>query len=93
MTGVQTCALPILLKRMETAGLLLRQRAAEDERRVDILLTPSGRSLKAQALEIPPRLACAAACSLEELSSLTRRLHELRQQLADAEIPSPTHPV
>jgi DNA-binding MarR family transcriptional regulator len=82
-----------LLKRMEGAGLLLRQRATEDERRVDILLTPAGRSLKAQALEIPPRLACAAACSLEELSSLTRRLHELRQQLADAEIPSPTHPV
>lgn len=80
-----------LLKRMETAGFVKRQRAAQDERRVDILLTPEGLALKAQAQKIPPRLACAAACSLEELSSLTRRLHELRQQLADAEL-SPTTP-
>jgi DNA-binding MarR family transcriptional regulator len=78
-----------LLKRMETAGFVKRQRAAQDERRVDILLTPEGLALKVQAQKIPPRLACAAACSLEELSSLTRRLHELRQQLADAEL-SPT---
>lgn len=81
-----------LLKRMELGGLVKRQRAADDERRVDILLTPAGRSLQTQAMDIPPRLACAAACSLEELSSLTRRLHELRQQLADAEL-SPTTPV
>jgi len=79
-----------LLKRMEVASLVKRQRATHDERRVDILLTPTGLSLKARALAIPPQLACAAACSLEELSSLTRRLHELRQQLADADIPPAT---
>lgn len=81
-----------LLKRMEAGGLLKRQRAVDDERRVDILLTPEGRRLQKQATDIPPRLACAAACSLEELSSLTRRLHELRQQLADADL-SPSTPV
>src|SRR5574343_2093170 len=81
-----------LLKRMETGGLVKRQRAADDERRVDILLTPEGRRLQKQAMDIPPRLACAAAGSLEELSSLTRRLHQLRQQLADADL-TPTTPV
>ena len=73
-----------LLKRLETAALIRRQRASDDERRVDIFLTDAGRRLKDQALTIPPQLACASNCSLEELSSLTRRLHELRQQLGDA---------
>ena len=50
----------------------------------------TGLALKRQAQEIPPQLACATACSLEELSSLTRRLHELRQQLSGAELSS--HP-
>ncbi len=79
-----------LLKRMEAAGLIQRRRAAEDERRVDISLSEAGLALKRRAQEIPPQLACAAACSLEELSSLTRRLHELRQQLSGAELSS--HP-
>jgi DNA-binding MarR family transcriptional regulator len=73
-----------LLKRLEAAELLQRRRAEDDERRVDIFLTPAGRKLKAQARSIPPELACAAACSIEELPSLTRRLHELRTQLAGA---------
>jgi len=75
-----------LLKRLEAAALIKRQRASDDERRVDIFLTEAGRRLKGQALAIPPQLACASACSLEELSSLTRRLHELRSQLGGAVI-------
>lgn len=78
-----------LLKRLESAGLIKRQRASDDERRVEIFLNPQGLALKQQALGIPPQLACAAACSLEELSSLTRRLHELRQQLGDAATTTP----
>ena len=80
-----------LLKRLEAAELITRQRARDDERRVDIHLSKSGRALKKKASGIPAQLACASACSLEELSSLTRRLHQLRSQLmlgAD----STTHP-
>ena len=73
-----------LLKRLEAAALIERRRAEDDERRVDIFLTKEGRSLKKRAHSIPPELGCAAACSLEELSSLTRRLHELRSQLGKA---------
>jgi len=73
-----------LLKRLEAVELLQRRRAGDDERRVDIFLTSAGRKLKKQARNIPPELACAAACSIEELSSLTRRLHELRTQLSSA---------
>ncbi|MFH7044080.1 MarR family winged helix-turn-helix transcriptional regulator [Paucibacter sp. JuS9] len=80
-----------LLKRLEAAGLIKRQRASDDERRVEIFLNPEGQALKRQAQDIPPQLACASACSLEELSSLTRRLHELRKQLSDA-VANPTSP-
>jgi len=70
-----------LLKRLEASELITRRRAEDDERRVDIFLTKNGRGLKKLAQSIPPELACATACSLEELSFLTRRLHELRVQL------------
>lgn len=76
-----------LLKRLEAAGMITRRRATEDERRVHVHLTTQGLALKQQALSIPAELACASACSLEELSSLTRRLQDLRQQLINAASP------
>src|SRR6478752_10857698 len=42
-----------LLKRLETAGLVSRIRAVQDERRVHITLTAAGRKLKAKAAKIP----------------------------------------
>jgi DNA-binding MarR family transcriptional regulator len=73
-----------LLKRLEALGHIARRRAQDDERRVDILLTPAGRKLRRLALDIPGQLACAAACDLQELAALTQRLHQLRSQLAAA---------
>ncbi len=73
-----------LLKRLEQQGLLERRRASDDERRVDVFLTPAGLALRAQALDIPAQLACASACELDELVALTRRLHELRAQFSQA---------
>lgn len=70
-----------LLKRLEALGHIERRRARDDERRVDIYLTPAGRALRTQALDIPGHLACATACELDEVIALTQRLHELRQQL------------
>jgi DNA-binding MarR family transcriptional regulator len=72
-----------LLKRMEAAGWLSRQRAQDDERRVDVQLTPEGCALKARARKVPQQLACATACSLDELVELTQRLNRLRDQLCD----------
>ena len=43
-----------LLKRMETAGLLVRQRSSEDERRVHVCLSPAGQQLQAQAARQAP---------------------------------------
>ena len=71
-----------LLKRLEAARLLQRLRDATDERRVLLQLTPAGRALKRRAAAVPPAVARASGCELNELSTLTARLHALRRELA-----------
>nr|ART38498.1 G3 [uncultured bacterium] len=53
-----------LLKRMEMAGLITRQRDPQDERRVLIALTSSGDALRGPAREVPGTLA--AGLDLED---------------------------
>lgn len=70
-----------LLKRMEGAGLVRRERARDDERRVLVHLTSAGRSLRTRARAVPREIAGATGCSAEELRTLTRQLQLLRAQL------------
>jgi MarR family transcriptional regulator, organic hydroperoxide resistance regulator len=79
-----------LLKRLEAARLIRRQRNHEDERRVDVYLTPTGATLRQQAEAIPPQLASSVGCSLDEIGALTGELHRLRQALAQFRSPTPT---
>lgn len=83
-----------LLKRMEQAGWLSRQRAADDERRVIVRLTPAGLALRDQACPLPPKLLTASGCAAAELADLVSQLHVLRDRLRDAAelaaTPSPT---
>jgi DNA-binding MarR family transcriptional regulator len=71
-----------LLKRMETADLLARTRSKEDERRVHISLTATGRKLKTQAAKIPACVLSAANCPLPEVMALTKKVQALRSQLS-----------
>jgi len=70
-----------LLKRMEVAGQLSRHRDPADERRVRILLTPSGKALREQAQGIPGAILCQAGLEGDALATLRTQLHALRQQL------------
>jgi DNA-binding MarR family transcriptional regulator len=70
-----------LLKRMEAAGWLSRQRDAQDERRVTIRLTSAGRNLKVEAAKIPGCILDASQCALPELISLTQQVQALRERL------------
>jgi MarR family transcriptional regulator, organic hydroperoxide resistance regulator len=72
-----------LLKRLQTGGLLARTRDTADERRVLVKLTAAGRALKSRAMKVPPQVACAAACPLDELAALTRRLKQLRDDITE----------
>ena len=71
-----------LLKRLESAGLIARIRAVEDERRVHITLTAAGRKLKAKAQKVPGCILSASQCSIPELVHLTTQIRNLRQRLA-----------
>ncbi len=74
-----------LLKRMEAAGWLQRERAAVDERRVIVSLTAEGRALRQKAKRVPIQLAQATHCDVSELTSLTQRLQQLRSHLLGAD--------
>jgi len=72
-----------LLKRLQAGGLLARTRDTDDERRVLVRLTAVGRALKSRAMKVPPQVACAAACPLDELAALTSRLKQLRDDISE----------
>ena len=48
-----------LLKRLEKIGLIQRQRAIEDERKVIITLTEHGKLLQTQAADVHTQVACS----------------------------------
>ena len=77
-----------LLKRLEAAGLVRRQRSREDERVVHVFLTPAGQKLRRRAQGIPEALACRLAMAPEELVRLrsdVQRLFERVRNPADLE--------
>jgi DNA-binding MarR family transcriptional regulator len=72
-----------LLKRMEAAGLVARERATSDERRVIVTLTTAGRALRRKAESVPMQVACATGCKLDEISQLNAQLQALRANVAN----------
>lgn len=81
--SLDSATLTPLLKRLETAGLLRRQRSREDERQVAVVLTEQGQALRERAEAVPESVMCATQCSPEELERLRDDLHKLRQRLAE----------
>ncbi|MEU3254905.1 MarR family transcriptional regulator [Streptomyces sp. NPDC006997] len=70
-----------LLKRLETAGLVRRERSARDERSVEVQLTGEGVALRERALEVPRRIAAATGFGVDEISDLRARLDQLTSAL------------
>jgi DNA-binding MarR family transcriptional regulator len=70
-----------LLKRMEASGLLERRRSAQDERRVQVYLSPQGLSLKSRAATIPSCIVARSGCPVPELMALTQQVQQLRDRL------------
>ncbi|WP_430388561.1 MarR family winged helix-turn-helix transcriptional regulator [Dyella sp. 20L07] len=70
-----------LLKRLQAAGLVNRQRRVEDEREVDIRLTDAGLALRESASGIPACLAQRLQLSLEQMQHLRDELNRLTRQV------------
>ena len=70
-----------LLRRMEDAGLLTRERDSDDERLVRIRLTPKGKRIESKAQAFPQQIGAAASCSAAELNALRKLMFRLRDDL------------
>jgi DNA-binding MarR family transcriptional regulator len=70
-----------LLKRLEAAGLVRRERSTRDERSVHVHLTDEGTALKQRALLVPRRIVMATGFDLAEITDLRDRLENLTHAL------------
>jgi len=66
-----------LLKKMESKGLLTRQRSSQDERILIVTITPAGEALKEQAVEIPYELGRCCPLEAEDSYTLYKLLYKL----------------
>lgn len=78
---LESSTLTPILKKLESAQLIHRQRSKKDERLVIISLTEQGIDLQLQAIDIPHQIAQAASCSPTNLFELKNQLAELRHNL------------
>lgn len=77
-----------LLKRLEAAGLVARERSAQDERSVTVRLTAEGSALKERAGQVPRRLLAATGLPVEDLAALRALLDRVTAEL-DAAVVEP----
>ncbi|WP_037604300.1 MarR family winged helix-turn-helix transcriptional regulator [Streptacidiphilus rugosus] len=70
-----------LLKRLEAAGLLVRERSAVDERSVLVRTTAAGEAMREQAAEVPRTIARRTGFDPDELRELHRLLGRLTERL------------
>ena len=74
-----------LLKRLESAGLIQRQRRSDDEREVEVGLTAAGAALKERAASVPAAIACKVDMRGAERRALQADLRRLVAALGAAE--------
>ncbi|MDX3618711.1 MarR family winged helix-turn-helix transcriptional regulator [Streptomyces europaeiscabiei] len=73
-----------LLKRLEAAGLVRRERSARDERSVVVRPTREGTALRERALAVPRRIVSATTFDIDEIRELRDRLDRLTTALDEA---------
>ncbi len=76
-----TNTLTPLLKRLELLGLLERQRADQDERVVNVVLTAKGKALRKKCACIPEQLFKRAGYPLQEGIALKKQLDDFLAHL------------
>lgn len=66
-----------LVKRLETAGLVRRDRRAGDDRAFSLTVTDEGRALRERALAVPATMLERFDMDVAELQQVNQWLHEL----------------
>jgi DNA-binding MarR family transcriptional regulator len=70
LLSLDPATLSPLLKRLERAGLIRRDRHPADERALAVTLTDEGRDLRERALQVPPQVIERLGMDLDALRSL-----------------------
>ena len=66
-----------VLKKLESKGLITRQRSAADERNLVVTIKESGESLKEKAVAVPAEIAKCSNLEPEEAAMLYRILYKM----------------
>lgn len=77
-----------LLKRLEAAGYVTRERVKGDERTLAVGLTAAGAALRQEALRIPPAIVARLGMAIEELQQLHSSLTTVISASAPAGAPA-----
>jgi DNA-binding MarR family transcriptional regulator len=80
--GLDSSNVTPLVKRMEAAGLLSRERNPTDERQVVVSLTDHGRDMQARSACLGQTLFASAGMSVEKLVQLNRDVQAFRDSVA-----------
>jgi DNA-binding MarR family transcriptional regulator len=70
LLSLEPATLSPLLKRLEAVGYLKRTRDPQDERSLNLTLTPEGKRLRRRALAIPPAIMDKLGMDLTQLQTL-----------------------
>jgi len=79
---LESSTLTPLLKKLQSNGIVNRERSTKDERQVIISLTAAGHALKLKAVDIPLQVAQASACDLDSITQLKDLLSNLRENIS-----------
>ncbi|GLS42391.1 MarR family winged helix-turn-helix transcriptional regulator [Methylobacterium brachythecii] len=71
-----------VLKRLETAGFVVRSRRRTDEREVEVGLTIGGRELRAEALAVRQSVMCQLHMTEPEIQAMRADLNALIENLS-----------
>ena len=71
-----------LLKKLEQKGYITRCRSQEDERAVEICITPEGKALQDKALSVPAAMGSCIQLSEEEATFLYQILYKILGSMA-----------
>ncbi|WP_256576188.1 MarR family winged helix-turn-helix transcriptional regulator [Pseudomonas sp. KK4] len=80
---LESSTLTPLVKRLESAGLVTRNRDPQDERQVRVKLTKAGWALKAEALKVPNCIQDAVGLSAEKIMEIQAAVAGIRDRLIE----------
>lgn len=87
--GLESSTITPLVKRLESAGLVTRARNPDDERQVQVRLTPRGREIRDECGCLGEELLARSGMTVEQLGKLNRKVQTLRDAVQRRDVEPP----